>query len=339
MKKYIIPAIIVVLALIAFYVSKTKGDTSTLNDEQSDFAIADTASITKIIIKHKGEGEVQLDRIDGANWRLNDTYYARQDAVQLLLKTFNRISVKSPVNEATTETVVRNMASSGKEVQIYVNGQSEPIKTYHLGISVHDQLGNYMILEQNGEIAKNAFVTHIPGFHGYLSTRFFVEEHLWRDRTIFNHSLTEIKSLKLENVEKPDQSFLIQQAAGGTFELLDGGDNAYQAPEEALKAYLDRFKNIHWEIMDTEIGQAEKDSILATDGFYTMTLEPIAGDPIVIKAYRLANRAEKADFDGNVYPYDLDRMHALINGKDFVYIQYATFDKLYKELSQFIQAS
>ncbi len=339
MKKYIIPGIIVVLALVAFYVSKTKGDTSTLNDEQSDFAVQDTAAVTKIVIKHKGEGEVKLERIDGANWRLNDTYYARPDAIQLLLKTFNRIAVESPVNEATTETVVRNMASTGKEVEIYTNGQSEPLKIYHLGISVHDQLGNYMILEQNGEIAKNAFITHIPGFHGYLSTRFFVEEHLWRDRTVFNYGLAEIKSLRLENAEKPDQSFVLKQGSGGSFELLDAKDNPYQAPEEAIKSYLDRFQNIHWEVMDMEIGEAEKDSILGSNGFYTMTLEPLSGDPVVIKTFRLANKAGKADFEGNVYPYDLDRMHALLNGKDFVYVQYATFDALYRELSQFIPAS
>ena len=57
------------------------------------------------------------------------------------------------------------------------------------------------------------------------------------------------------------------------------------------------------------------------------------------RTFRLANKAGKADFEGNEYPHDLDRMHALLNGKDFVYVQYVTFVKLYKELSQFIEPS
>ena len=50
-----------------------------------------------------------------------------------------------------------------------------------------------MILENSSE----PYVVSIPGFNGYLSSRFSCEENDWKDKIIFNYDKNEIESVHL----------------------------------------------------------------------------------------------------------------------------------------------
>ncbi len=61
----------------------------------ANFEITDTLAITKFVIQDSDNNRAVLER-DPNNkyWDLNQTYKAREDAVNLILKTVNRIRVK-----------------------------------------------------------------------------------------------------------------------------------------------------------------------------------------------------------------------------------------------------
>jgi hypothetical protein len=67
------------------------------------------------------------------------------------------------------------MAAKSTKIEIYSKG--EKVKQYYVGHATQDNTGTYMLLT-NPETDKNyeePFITHIPGFEGFLSTRYLTE--------------------------------------------------------------------------------------------------------------------------------------------------------------------
>ena len=181
--------LLVVVATVAIYFYITNNN-STLKKELSDFAVADTASITKIFMADKNGKSILLERINGISWKLNGKYEARQDGINNLLETIKRVTVKAPVNKAAFETVIKKLASNGVKVEIYQNNDKKPSKVYFVGGSNQEHTGTEMLL-QGSSIP---FLTHIEGFYGFLTPRYFVNENEWKDRTIFRYNYGELRT-------------------------------------------------------------------------------------------------------------------------------------------------
>ena len=118
-------------------------------------------------------------------WDVNGQFKAREDAVNLLLKTFLRARVQGPVAEAAQPNVIRLLSARGKKVEIYQGGD-EPAKTWYVGTATPSHTGTYMVLETQEGRGASPYVVHMEGFTGYLSTRFFTSEREWRHTGIFN---------------------------------------------------------------------------------------------------------------------------------------------------------
>ena len=96
MKKNIILALIVLaLAAAGLFLFKSKSGSTSITSASNDydFAIPDTASITKIVIEDKEPSKVSLTRVNGV-WMVNGKAPARVDAIAVLLETFHHIGMK-----------------------------------------------------------------------------------------------------------------------------------------------------------------------------------------------------------------------------------------------------
>ncbi|MEM9024650.1 MAG: hypothetical protein AAGB22_12970, partial [Bacteroidota bacterium] len=120
--------VLLLLAAVAgyFFVNNSGG---TLREELTDFAIEDTASITRIYLVDDGGRSVLLDRKGPNAWRVNDTWSARQDAVNTLLATIHQLRVKAPVPKGAFDRVVKNIASDHVKVEVYQGGDA-PSKVF-----------------------------------------------------------------------------------------------------------------------------------------------------------------------------------------------------------------
>ena len=168
----ILAILIAVLAVVSIliYIFSHRDPQRTLRD----FAVEDTASITRIFLANKSGSSVTLDRAED-HWTVNGIYTARRDFVNNLLTTIKKIEVSSPVSSAKLERVMKDLAVQGIKVQIYQNG--EIAKTYYVGGVTEDNNGAYMILENSD----TPFILSRPGFTGYLTVHYLPELSEWRE--------------------------------------------------------------------------------------------------------------------------------------------------------------
>lgn len=329
-------AILLLLVAVAvyFFVSKSSG---TFKNELNDFAVTDTASIDKIFISDFKGDRATLTRGD-KYWVVDGSYMARQESVELLLYTFYRIEVKSPVAKAARNNVISDIATKTIKVEIYQGGD-QPTKIYYIGGATQDNFGTYMVLESNGKKSSEPFITHIPGFYGYLSSRFFAKAFDWRDASIFKYQPEEIKSVEIVYHEKPMESFKIERNLNQLV-LIDGETKKpiQNVDTNRIYQYLSFYDKIYYEMgVQDEFNNQQKDSIRNSPPFFTITVNDVYGKTTKIESRHIRNYKELVDDKGELYPYDLDRMFAVLNDDLLLYIQFHTFDKLTQPKQAFLK--
>ncbi len=322
-------ALLVILAAVAIYFFTKKSDGTLRNDKEvkSDFAIKDTASIDKIFIADAKGQTVTLTRVENA-WMVNNKYVARPDNIRILMKTFSRIDVRSPVPKAAYNNVVKMIATSATKVEIY-QGDDKPSKIYYVGGATLDHQGTYMVLETDGVKSSAPFITYIPGNYGYLSTRFFTESEQWRDAVVFRYLPEEIKSIEINYFETPEESFIINNTDGEfTLSALGSNEIIPNVNKELLNEYVNRYRKIYYEMIDVESPKEKIDSTIASPPFLSIEVKDFLGGGNKIVVYHMPNFRKTLDHDEKEFPYDVDRMYGYLNNELFTYIQFATFDNI-----------
>jgi len=172
--------IIIILLSILVILGVKNNKTHTRLDKQN-FSISDTLSINQIILENRNLEKITLKRIAQHNyWSLNDSLIANKYSIDLILKTIKEMRVKQPIARAALNNIIKRMAIQNTKVDVFCNGKLE--KTYYISGETPDQLGTFMMLKN----AIEPYIMHIPGFNGYLSSRFSCKENLWRSKKIFN---------------------------------------------------------------------------------------------------------------------------------------------------------
>lgn len=311
-------ALVVVLAgIIAAiaYVNRSKGDIAKV--PLANFAVEDTAAVDRIFIVDANQQSVTLERDPNSRyWDLNKDFKARKDAIDLLLKTFKRIRVKSPVPATARENVIRLLAGAGKKVEIYQGGE-KPVKTYIVGNATQDHTGTYMLLEtaEDGR-STEPFITYMEGFTGFLSTRFFTEFDEWRYTGIFDYPKLDFKKVELRHHRLPQASFSIAYEGGNDIQLFDfQGREVPQFDTLAVKDYLLMFKKAHIETYKSYLTPVQEDSLLKTQPAYTLSVTEQDGSENALQLYFKKPVKDIFDENGNLEPYDMARMYAGYKGE------------------------
>jgi hypothetical protein len=320
---------------------------STLRNASKDFAIDDSSSVTKIFLSDKDNKNIKLVKQANGTWKVNDSIIAKYDAISTLLKTMMSIEVREPVSKAAHNSVVSRLATIGIKVEIYQNKYfidlwglklfpyEKRTKTYYVGDATQDMLGTYMLMED----AKDPFVMHIPGFNGFLYTRYSTKIEDWMEHMIFNFRLSQIKTFSLQFPLDPDLSYMITNYDNRKFGLtaLKGNKEIIDFDTVKVLEVLSSCENIKYESLLNDLEKKKKDSISSSIPFHVLTITDISGNTISLKTYHIkANPGEVDEATNEPIYYNRDRMYALINnGQDFVLIQFYVFDKLIKPLSHF----
>lgn len=332
----VIILILLVLAVAAIFVYRSKGKNSTIDKEASDFGLKDTASVDKIFLADKEGKSVLLER-KPSGWILNGKYNVRPDAIELLLYTVRMVEVKSPVSKTSRDNVIKIMAGKSTKIELYSKGSK--VKQYYVGHSTQDHTGTYMLLT-NPETDENytePFITHIPGFDGFLTTRYFTDEIDWRDRLMLNYRPPQIKEIKLELNEMPDSSFVIDLFSMQRFGLKTGKGQQLPFDEEKIKQYIAYFQNVNCEIVlekkDHLVDSINKSGV----PFATLTITDRDNKPNVTLFYHKYPVASKNEQYGVDYKYDPDRLFVKYNnGADYGIAQYFVFGKMLQTYQYFL---
>lgn len=224
--------LLLVLGGLAIWLSQNQKPT-TLDQQETDFSIQDTGRIDKIFLADKNGNEVELTREAPGRWILNDNRLAAPPKVRMLLETIFHVEVKGPMPQKARETVIKNMAANSVKAEFYEDGQL--IKTLYVGGTTPDNLGTFMFLEG----AQNPYITHIPGFNGYLTIRFSPNPREWRSKQLFRFNPVSIASVQLRFPRGGTPGYELHKRGEDDFRLIQTGAGTETAADPiAAKRYL-----------------------------------------------------------------------------------------------------
>lgn len=282
-----------------------------LSEESYAFGIEDTASVDRIVISNKVPQRVKLYRNKQGVWQLNGRPI-RKDAMEVLMETLKRMTMRNFVPENSREEIIRRMATYGKEVEVFQG--DECVAHFYVGTDTQDQLGTYMLKKG----AALPFAVHIPGFNGYLSSRFITVEELWYDRQLIEASPAQWARIEVQSEDPAWPSFSLQQNAG------KWKPTGSEAGTNGTKAYIAQLAQAKYEgaIVESDGIYSRKDSLLALTPYWQLkwTLEDSTSHEL--KAYRIKPAEDAADAQGNPLRYDPDRMHGILDDGRMVLLQF-----------------
>ncbi|MDY0076164.1 MAG: DUF4340 domain-containing protein [Bacteroidales bacterium] len=345
-KTNVVYLLLILAALVAAVLVWNNRYLTTLEGESADFAVRDTANISRIFLANMNNNEVLIER-RGDHWLLNGEHRAQQGKVDQLLETMYKLRVRNPVPVASHDQVVARMASLGIKVEVYQQTyrinlfdriklfpHEKMTKVYYVGDVTKDNMGTYMLLEG----ADQAFVMYIPGFRGFVMTRFTPLEDDWRDHVIFSEKLADIKSVELEFNEQPNSSFQIENTGKHSYKLTRTADQLELAYDTLrVLNFLTSFDDVRFEAILTNIlPRARQDSIINSPFLHRFTLTTHEGETTQLTTYSkkvLVGHLGISEDDAEI---DVDRMYGLLNnGKDLVLLQYFIFDKLLRPVEYY----
>ncbi len=339
--------IALILVVIAIVVIISKSGNSTFKKSDMAFAVKDTASVTKIFLADKKNRSILLERTPDGEWRFNEKYKVRPSGVKMILETVNKLVPKAPVPKSAHNNIVAQMAAASVKVEIYqmvyrINlfdkiklfPHERLTKTYYVGSATADNMGTFMLMEGSDY----PFIVHMLGFRGFVGPRYSVYEKDWRDHTVFNTKLADIKSVIMEIPKEPEKSFRVD-AIGDDFKLTRLVDGSVVNGYDTLKLlnFMTAFADLRFEsLMDEYVEPKKKDSIIHSTPYNILTLIDAQGDTTQAITFARPNEKQAMDTEGNMYVSDVDRLYALVNNKrDFVMLQFFVFDRVIRPLPYF----
>lgn len=334
MKKNLIYLIIflVLLSLTGWLLSENNERTTLEGKANYDFTFSDTAAISKIIISTKKPERVELVRT-AKGWRVDGDYPVRHDAIRVLLTTLKRMQLRNFVPQRMQETVMKNLSTTGKKVEVYKNG--EHFKTFYVGTPTHDEMGTYMMVKN----ADAPYAVHIPGFNGFLTTRFFTDPHLWRSRELLSIQPRDIKEVKMIYPDSLEQSFYLRVFSPDSLYFVRASNDEVLRNFDITKArlFLAALKNLSYEgaITPSDPIYERRDSLLSSTPIFKMEVKDVNGNISTVSGYRIKGERQVVNENDPSTFYDPDRMHGFINDQRMVLLQYYGMDNALKPLSYF----
>jgi hypothetical protein len=340
-KKLLVMLLLVGSFTLVFYAWRTwrEKNTGTLNEDSKNFAYADTAAITRIFIANKAGKKAELTRAEGGQWLVSGKYPARMELIVSVLKCLKYLEVKHPVSEKATPYVIKDLATQAIKVEFYSGDQ--PVRFFYVGGETQDHTGTYMLLvnHETGENYEKPYVMGLPGFEGYLTPRFVLNENDWRDSKCIDFTPPQLREVRLEVAGFPDSSFAIQIQNTTSFSLhnLNGSPVAFTPDKNSLKQYIAYLQHIHYERLLDIQGDQVVDSVRKTIPFVTLSIMDTQN-----KTHRYSFFHKKiGEGQKNKYgidvPYDPDRLYLEFNDRtQFALIQYYVFGKLLQTRSYFL---
>lgn len=346
MKKNRVALIITLILLLAAVILVVTHSYTTLKKKVSDFSVSDTTTITKIFLADKNNNEVTLSRSAGGTWMVDGKYMAQQAKIAAFLKTLKDLEVRSPVALAARNNVITRMAAIAKKIEIYqitprINlfgkiklfPHEKLTKTYYIGDVTQDNQGTFMLMQG----AEEPYIVHLPGFRGFVASRYSTTLSDWRDFTVFNTKLNEILSLKVEFPLQSEESYQFDLPDSKHVELRSLYNNKIMGSYDTNRvlSFLTSFADIRFEsLLDPLLKKEYIDSVRTSTPKTIIILTDRSGKVNEVKIFRKKGFAALYNQNGMAMePLDIDRAYAVVNhGEDFVLIQYYVFDRVTRTL-------
>ncbi|MGB0428124.1 MAG: DUF4340 domain-containing protein [Flavobacteriales bacterium] len=319
---------LILFALIAvgYLIYHFMFDKEQMRFDRQDFKLEHIDRVDKISISSRAPETTVLTK-KGDQWFANETYIARPELMKYLLQTLSKMEIKHRVTKSRKDRVYNELATMKLTVDIYEDNTL--LKTIYVGNNTPDNLGTYMMLKGSTE----PYAMHIPGFTGYLRSRFIAAESTWRSTQIFNVDGLDIEELSMEYPNQTEQNYRIKQE-GDVVELFDYQGNKKESSTLELKQYLSKFKKIYHEGFVKRSDPVQPKNIKNLPEIFKLSIKEKGKEAIVLTSFQKGRYQKSLDNTHLFETIDKDRLYAT-DGRDFFVIQYYVFEPLMKQLTDF----
>jgi hypothetical protein len=299
------------------------------------FTIRDTGSIGKIFISaNDNPNTITLER-KSEGWVLNNKYPVLQSTLRQLLRTLYQQKAAHPVPDNNRDGVIRSLIGGGIKTEVY-DRDGNKMRTFFVGGEVVGFAGTAMLMAGS----ERPYVVQIPGFDGYLTTRYTTDLNQWRDRIVFDLEPDQIEQVSIRYAQEPLNSFTLTQQDGKVSVALDTALH-YNMPlnERRARGYLTFFSKIYSEGFAT--GMIGLDSLVSNmPEKATIDLRGKGGyhQQVKIIYFPIDRRSKQAHYDASSLDdnFHADRYFAILNGgKDTATVQVPTFEKIFRRGYEF----
>ncbi|MEL6193141.1 MAG: DUF4340 domain-containing protein [Bacteroidota bacterium] len=223
--------LLIAASLYAVYVYQQ--DSSSLNDRDIAFAVEDTAAVDRMVLirflLEEEQEELQFSRTE-AGWLLNERYPAFQPNVNSLLGTLSQLHVQEVLIEKGLDAGKELLEQQRLRLEVY-DGRKK-VKEILIGREGKDAQGTLMMLASSSR----PFIVGIPGFSGYLNSRFTMDMDFWREKLLFQAKPDQLAAISISYQNDPINQLSLKKE-GEDWTLADATGNA-----DAIQMYLSQFK-------------------------------------------------------------------------------------------------
>jgi hypothetical protein len=271
MKKsiYIILGLLVIISLYFALTHRAS------NFENLSFNLDDTSSITKIIVSDRNR-RVDISKLSG-QWMINNGFHANQGLVKQLFRLFKNIEIGTIVPDEKIDTTREYLLRTGIKLEFY-NGTEN---AYTCWIGQFDEKKNATLMINDVKLP--AYVT-APGLSSNIWKFVSTDNVFWRDRLIFSVDPSQITLVRLDDLNQPENSFVIEKK-GTNCQLFDSKHQNVGFQEEKILQYLSYFGNISFESLAEKLTPKEQDSILKLKPLYHISVKTSNGQATDLKLY------------------------------------------------------
>ena len=312
-----------------YYLNNKQDKVSSVSWDRN-FAIDDVDQIHKIFIAPRTNVVPPSTFVrNGDHWIMNDQYKANQNAIKNVLDFAKRVRVSYLAAKAATPTMVKDLSTNGIKVEFY-DKAGKALKKFYVGGMTNDELGTYMIMED----ANQPYVTHIPSWEGGLRARFTLRSEQWRDRSVFDEKVENIKAVSIEYPLQKNKSFKLERKGTRDFEVRPfyeiNAPNNKKAKPGVVENFLMGFESIAAEGFINEHNQRDSISQMLPFAIVKLTNTEDKTKEVRFHPLKIDMRAT----DPGTNPA-IERYHADVVDGDYMLVQHRLFEKIFWPYERF----
>ena len=334
MNKKIVPVLLLVVLATLIYLGYNRYQDSESSEATaySDFAVEDTSKVVKFRISDTETNEITITKENGV-WMIEGSEFkAQRSLVTTCLDAFKRAKVKQDLPDSQRQQVLSTMMVRHKKIEIYMEGDSEPSKSWIIGSNTTDRLGTYMVLQKGKQKSSMPYIVEKAGMSGTLDVRFVTDFKLWRSSQVFGHDPKEIEQIKIDFNLEPEKSYTAYRQ-GELVGLKNGeGIEMTSFDSSQVKHYFTHYRNVHYNQVYNDINKEEYDSILNLNPDFEIAVTA-HGETKEINMWRIKMPEGKVDAQFNPVIWDPEYAIIQIGAEPELFrIQFYSWDVLFKPL-------
>ncbi|MDR2026467.1 MAG: hypothetical protein LBQ01_02785, partial [Prevotellaceae bacterium] len=292
------------------------------NGSGRNFAVRDMENITGIELSDK-ENHTVLSKTGQNEWRVA-SFRANMQNILNLKKILSELEVRYPLPKMY-DSMYSSKIITDEGISIKVFEGKKAVKSYYLLFTGEENVEVIGLMNEK----RNPYVMELPGMDIDFSDYIVTESAFWENNILFSYSREQIKYLKIENMEDPDNSFSIEKTAD-SISLFDRNGKNIPFNRFKMDTYLSYFDNISFD-QNLNIRDEEKQKIISTAPLYIMTVK---SDTDSLTCFINPISDDNSDDYGNPLVYSRDFFYLTVPQKNlFAKASWLKFDILLEDLS------